>query len=120
MKYHEIKRIARELRKHQTPAEKLLWSYLCNKQLKGRKFLRQHPIIYESKRSEHFFYIPDFYCKKEMLIIELDGPVHDHQKERDRKRDLILYSRNLKVLRIKNEELADIETVLNKVSNEFK
>ena len=29
MKYHEIKKIARDLRKQQTPAEKLLWSFSC-------------------------------------------------------------------------------------------
>ena len=120
MKYYEIKKIARELRKQQTTAEILLWSFLNNKQLGGRKFLRQHPIIYESNNNEHFFYIPDFYCKREMLIIELDGPVHDNQKQRDKRRDLIIQSKNLKVLRIKNEELRNIDAVLRKISNEFK
>ena len=120
MKYHEIKKIARDLRKQQTPAEKLLWSFLCNKKLEGRRFLRQHPVIYFSSGNEHFFYIPDFYCRKEMLVVELDGPVHNHQKERDKKRDLILQSKSLKVLRINNEELMDIEKVLNKIKKEFK
>ena len=119
MKYYEIKRIARGLRNYQTSAEKLLWTFLRAKKLEGRRFLRQHPIIYESKGNEHFFYIVDFYCKKEMLIIELDGPVHDSQKERDRRRDLILQSKNLKVLRIKNAELVNIDTVLNKIIREF-
>ena len=119
MKYHEIKRIAKGLRNHQTPAEKLLWRFLRDKKLEGRRFLRQHPIIYESKGIEHFFYIPDFYCNKEKLIIELDGPVHDNQKERDRRRDLILQSKNLKVLRIKNSELVNINNVLNIIIREF-
>ena len=105
MKYYEIKKIARRLRSQQTPAEKTLWNYIRERKLMGRKFLRQHPIIYESKRNNHFFYIPDFYCMKEKLVIELDGPVHDYQKERDFRRDQILRSQNLKVLRIKNEEL---------------
>ncbi len=55
-----------------------------------------------------------------MLVIELDGPVHNHQKKRDRKRDLILQSKNLKVLRIDNEELIDIDKVLDKIKKEFK
>ena len=119
MKYQEIKKIAKGLRNHQTPSEKLLWEFLRDKKLKGRRFLRQHPIIYESKGNEHFFFIPDFYCKKEMLIVELDGPVHDTQKEMDRRRDLILQSKNFKVLRIRNSELVNIDTVLNKIAREF-
>jgi len=120
MRYHRIKKIARKLRNNPTPAESLLWSYLSNRKLEGRKFLRQHPIIYDSVNNEHFFYIPDFYCRSEMLIIELDGPIHESQKERDNKRDLILQNRNLKVLRIRNEELVNIESVLMKIKNEFK
>jgi very-short-patch-repair endonuclease len=54
-----------------------------------------------------------------MLIIELDGPIHNNQKEEDRRRDLVLQSRNLKIIRLKNEELIDIDTVLDKIVNEF-
>ena len=119
MEYYKIKKIAARLRNNQTPEEKLLWSNIRKRKLKGRKFLRQHPIIYESNKSEHFFYIPDFYCASEKLIIELDGKIHDYQKERDKKRDSILKDRELKMLRIKNEELQDIEKVLNKISKMF-
>ena len=90
MHYFEIKQIARMLRDDQTPSERLLWSYLKGRKLCCRRFLRQHPIIYESKNNHHWFYIPDFYCWEERLIIELDGPIHDVQKERDKKRDDIL------------------------------
>jgi very-short-patch-repair endonuclease len=119
MKYYEIKQIASTLRKQQTPSERLLWSYLKKRQLKGRKFLRQHPIKYESVNNEHFFFIPDFYCSQEKLIIELDGAVHINQKEKDQRRELILKSINLKVLRINNEELIDIDAVLKKISQQF-
>lgn len=119
MKYHEIKKLTRRLRRNQTPCEAILWSHLRNKQLLGRKFLRQHPIIYESNGTEHFFYVADFYCRKERLVIELDGPIHRTQIERDTKRDLILNCRDLKVLRIKNKELSDIEKVLMKIIDEF-
>ena len=73
MYYSEIKKITRKLRWEATPAEQILWRYLRRKQLCGRKFLRQHAIIYDSSGSEHFFYVPDFYCFKEKLAIELDG-----------------------------------------------
>jgi len=119
MKYHEIKKIARKLRLNQTPAERLLWSYISNRKVEGRNFLRQHPIIYDSYRNEHFFFIPDFYCRSELLIIELDGPIHKQQIERDRKRDAILKSKNYRILRIQNEELINIELVLEKIKNEF-
>ena len=76
MQYHKIKLIARKLRKNQTPAEKTLWPYLRERRLMGRRFMRQHPIIYDSKRNEHFFFVADFYCREENLVIELDGPVH--------------------------------------------
>ena len=102
MKYHAIKKIARRLRTQSTPAEKTLWFYILNRKLRGRKFLRQHPIIYESNRNNHFCYIPDFYCREESLILELDGSIHAHQKEIYARRDLILQNKNLKVLRIKN------------------
>jgi very-short-patch-repair endonuclease len=52
MKWVEIKEIATKLRNNPTPSEILLWSVIRNKQLIGRKFLRQHPIIYDSDRTK--------------------------------------------------------------------
>jgi very-short-patch-repair endonuclease len=119
MKYHKIKKIARELRRNQTAAERTLWPYISDRKLDGRKFLRQHAIIFESKNNDHAFFIPDFYCSSERLIIELDGPIHDYQKERDNWRDGILESMGYRVLRIKNEELVNIDLVLQKIRSEF-
>jgi len=45
----------------------------------------------------------------------LDGKVHDFQKEYDMQRDLIIKELNLKILRIKNEELKEPGIVLNKI-----
>ncbi len=74
-------------------------------------------MIYDTDRNsnEFFFFIPDFYCASEKLIIELDGPIHDFQKEKDYQREQILTSNNLRVLRIRNEELANIEQVKYKI-----
>ena len=119
MRYHEIKRIAKKLRNDQTPSERLLWTYLKRRKLLGRKFLRQHPIIFESKNNHHWFYVPDFYCWEERIVIELDGPIHDAQQERDAKRDEILKSQGFKILRIKNEELTNIDRVLKSISANF-
>lgn len=86
MKYFEIKELARKFRKAPTLAEKKLWSILRLRKLAGKKFLRQHPFMYEDKGKKSFF-IFDFYCAQERLAIELDGGVHDIQAKRDRERD---------------------------------
>jgi very-short-patch-repair endonuclease len=121
MKWTEIKKIAERLRNSPTASEILLWSIIRNRQLSGRKFLRQHPIIYDSNRNknEFFFFIPDFYCASEKLIIEIDGRIHDFQKEKDYRRDEILKANNLKVLRIANQDLFDIESVKTRIIEMF-
>jgi len=62
---------AKLLRSTETEAEKVLWEKLRNKQLRGFKFRRQHPIS---------LYIADFYCHKLKLIVEIDGGYH-YEKE---------------------------------------
>jgi len=120
MKYSEIKEFKQKLRKEATPSEQLLWQHIRRRQLKGRKFLRQHAIVYDSNEEEHFFFIPDFYCKDEQLVIELDGKIHDFQKAKDKNREEILKSMDITILRIKNEELSDIQKVLTKIISHFK
>ena len=116
MKFEEIKRIATKLRNNPTSEEKLLWTELRRKNLKY-KFLRQHPIIYDSANKEYFFYIPDFYCANKKLVIELDGKVHEFQKEQDVHRTEVLKGKGLHVLRIKNEELKNIEKAIKKIND---
>ncbi|MHC1775490.1 MAG: endonuclease domain-containing protein [Lentimicrobium sp.] len=117
MKWPEIKKIATRLRNNPTIEEEIMWKLLRKKQLQGRKFLRQHPIIFETNRDKNdfYFFIPDFYCAIEKLVIEIDGPIHDFQKEKDYKREEILISRGLHVLRFKNYELNNIDFVRNRV-----
>ena len=121
MKYQQIKDITRKLRYNATKYEVILWRYLRRKQLEGRKFLRQHAIIYDTVGNEHFFYVPDFYCTTEKLAVELDGEIHKFTKKHDQKRDETLTEMGIRVLRIKNEEVTEnIENVLSKIKNEFK
>ena len=119
MKYEQIKQLTQKLRHETTLSENKLWRHLRKRQLDGRKFLRQHAIIYDSIRDEHFFYVPDFYCYKENLAVELDGKIHFYTKEKDKRRDEILNGLGIKVLRFKNEELDNIEEVLNQIKKEF-
>jgi leucyl-tRNA synthetase len=115
MKYIEIKQVAGRLRKNPTASEKLMWEYLRGRKLSGYKFLRQHPLYYEHKDNEHFFFVPDFYCAELKLIIELDGEIHKERKEQDQRRAEILQNNGFKILRINNSELIDIESIESKI-----
>ncbi|MCW9708450.1 endonuclease domain-containing protein [Fodinibius salsisoli] len=119
-KWSKIRDLARRLRKHQTDAEKKLWQQLRRKQLYGYKFLRQHPIVYNKKKGQRFFFIADFYCAEAELVIELDGQIHDYQKEYDYNRDLVLQELGLEVLRLRNEELQNMDDVKQKILNSLK
>ena len=119
MKYMEYREYAHQMRLNPTAAEKKLWQYLRKKQIDGRKFIRQHPIFYEHWKYDSFCFIPDFYCFKEKLAIELDGQIHETQKDKDQRKDNILAEQGIRVLRIKNTELNDIESVLRKIKSMF-
>lgn len=115
-----ITELARDLRKNQTASEKLLWQNLRNRKLNGFKFNRQFPIVYgRNFDGTSLFFIADFYCHESKLIIELDGKIHEFQKEYDKERDAILNQLGLSVIRIKNEELENISKVLEKISSQL-
>src|SRR6266498_1952884 len=91
-------RVARMMRKHDTWAEKLMWSWLRDRRFSGYKFRRQHPFG---------AYILDFFCWEARVNIELDGFRHGFPMERtiDAKRDEWLETRGIKVLRFWNSRL---------------
>ena len=96
------KKLCRELRINQTQSEKILWKRIRNRQLLGKKFLRQHPIFYDIKGKETF-YISDFYCHELKLVIEIDGEIHRFRMKNDKERDRVLNLLGIKVIRIKSE-----------------
>lgn len=99
-----VKLTCRELRKRQTPQERLFWETVRNRQFNNYKFIRQHPIVFKYEGKERFF-IADFYCADKKLVIELDGSVHDYQQEYDTLRDYIISILGIRVVRIKNSEI---------------
>ena len=107
--------VARKLRKKMTHEERLLWSELRNKKLNGYKFLRQHPIVYDSMTVPVKFYVLDFYCDSKKAAIELEGKIHDYQISYDKKREFDIRMRGIQILRIKNSELKDIVNVKKKI-----
>jgi len=61
------------------------------------------------------FFITDFYCAERKLVVEVDGEIHKSRKYYDEQRDLILQELGVKVLRIKNDELKQMDMVLKKI-----
>ena len=118
--YMGITLLARNLRKNCTPAEVSLWNILRRKNILGYKFLRQHPIFYRIDNDWVEFYITDFYCAKLRLNIELDGPIHLYKVEYDSERDAKLRNKDIHVLRIKNEELDNINKIINDIQEIIK
>jgi len=97
---------AEELRKNMTEAELILWNKLNKKQL-GFRFKSQHPI-------EHF--IADFYCHKAKLVVEIDGKIHEKQKEYDLGRESEIEKYGITIIRFTNDEIINnIDSVLEKI-----
>jgi len=112
-----IKKNARELRRNLTDSETLLWEQLRNRRLSGLKFLRQHPIVYKADYRGLNYFIADFYCDEKKSVIELDGPIHETTNEYDKFRDEELKKLGLKTLRLKNEDLNNMDEVLIKIKS---
>lgn len=94
-----LKILANNLRHHATKAEACLWKYVLRTGLmKGYTFRRQRPVLN---------YIADFMCQPLMLIIELDGRMHDDEQVtvRDLHRQEMLEDAGYTVLRFQNEEV---------------
>ncbi len=102
----QITETCRRLRRNQTDSEKELWFRIKNRKIKGLKFLRQHPFIYQNNQLGLSYFIADFYCAEKKTIIELDGNIHINQKEYDQRRDTILNEMSIKVVRFKNDDIA--------------
>ena len=86
---------ARSMRRDLTVHEKRLWYLLRRNQL-GLHFRRQHPVGP---------FILDFYRASAKLCVEIDGPLHDEQRDYDRRRTDWLMKEGIRVLRFSVEEL---------------
>jgi very-short-patch-repair endonuclease len=98
---------AKELRREMTTAEKLLWQEVRANKL-GVRFRRQQVIA---------GFIVDFYCHKAALVVEVDGDIHDLQKEEDARREKVLSKLGLRVIRFGNDEIVmQLSAVVEKIS----
>jgi leucyl-tRNA synthetase len=100
---------AKEMRSNMTPSEKLLWEELRGGR-SGLKFRRQHII-------DRF--IVDFVCLSASVVIEVDGEIHNDQKEHDEGRTVELNRNGFQVIRFTNEEVnSDLNAVVERIISE--
>jgi very-short-patch-repair endonuclease len=99
-----MKEVARILRKNSTVAEEILWKALRGRNLDNKKFYRQYVIKIKLDKQERFF-IADFYNHESKLVVELDGKIHDNQKDYDALRTEIIECLGIKVIRFTNDEI---------------
>ncbi len=105
----QILEASRALRSDTTHAEDVLWQALRAQGLAGLRFRRQHAIGRV---------ILDFYCPAVRLAIEVDGGVHDDpsQMDRDQARTEALAGLGIRVIRFRNEEVAQqLPSVLDRI-----
>src|SRR5258708_36658774 len=95
--------IAKRLRREMTPAERRLWSAIRRNAIDGFHFRRQQVIE---------GYVVDFYCASAKLAIELEGGVHQEQWKYDEARDKSISRSGVRVLRLPNEAMFDVEAAI--------
>lgn len=112
--YERLNKFAKHNRLNTTLAELILWQNLRSKQPGEFKFRRQH-IIGQ--------YIADFVCLSKMLIIEIDGSIHQVPEniEADEIRTKWFNEQGFSVIRFKHDEVINqTENVLERILNELK
>jgi very-short-patch-repair endonuclease len=89
---------SRVLRSAETSAEAKLWGELRNRQLGGKKFVRQAPVGP---------YFVDFLCRELKLVVEVDGGTHstDAEVAADRDREAHLRRLGYRVVRAGNQDV---------------
>ena len=108
-----LKKNRKILRNNSTSAEAVLWKYLKDSQLDGKKFRRQHSVGN---------FIMDFYCPSEKLNVELDGAGHYTSEglENDKVRDEFINQLGIKIIRFENKLIFEnINSVLEKIKSNF-
>jgi very-short-patch-repair endonuclease len=87
---------AKRFRKQMTQAETAFWELVRNNKVHGFHFRRQQVIA---------GFIADFFCNQLKLIVEIDGGVHEQQKNYDVERERIISLRGLTIVRFSNAEI---------------
>lgn len=110
LEYGILKQNAKDNRNNMTEAESAFWSLAKGSGL-GEKCRRQYVIG---------DYIVDFFFRKSMLIVEIDGEYHftEEQQREDIIRQEWLTNMGYRVLRFSNKDvLFDTETTIERIKN---
>jgi very-short-patch-repair endonuclease len=91
-------KLAKYFRSHMTYAERCFWNMARRNQIGGLQFRRQQVI--------HGF-IADFYCNQIGLVVEIDGGIHEQQKDYDKLRDYIIKQYGIRVIRFTNGDVVN-------------
>ncbi len=90
---------AYEMRHNPTRAEAAMWEIL------RKQVYRNFPNHIFHRQYVQYGYILDFYCPTLRLGIEVDGSIHDSQKEYDWNRDNVLARHKIEIQRYTNDEV---------------
>ncbi|MFL5340951.1 MAG: endonuclease domain-containing protein [Gemmataceae bacterium] len=92
-----------------TTEEQLLWQRLRGNRLSKLHFRRQQVID---------GFIADFYCHAAGIVVEVDGPIHQDQREYDAGRDQVFQQRGIRALRFSNDDILNrLEIVLRQIAD---
>jgi very-short-patch-repair endonuclease/tetratricopeptide (TPR) repeat protein len=115
--YSLLKSRAEEFRSNPTQAEKVAW-----------ELFRENKTAYHIRR-QHLIgrFIVDFVNIKTKTVIEIDGDIHDYQKEDDASRTKYLTEKGFEVIKFRNEKvigdpdgfIKEVTKVLNKRGSEI-
>jgi leucyl-tRNA synthetase len=111
--WFRLKEKARDNRKEQTPAEKIIWHQIRNTKL-GVRFRRQQVINN---------YIVDFVAFSSKLVVEIDGEYHNSPEQQvyDAKRTAVLEELGFKVIRFTNDQVFEnLHYVIETINTELK
>jgi len=97
--YDIKKQFARLLRHESTEEEKIVWKMLRNRKYRNLKFRRQHVI--------------------DGFVIEIDGKIHDKQKDYDKLRQSLIETKGFRFIRITNKQLRDDEFILYRMLDKY-
>ena len=90
--------LSRDLRRRSTLTEKIAWNMLRDRRMFGYRFKRQ--VVFEG-------FVLDFFCNELRLAIEIDGPIHENQKEYDAQRQVIIEQQDVRFLRLTTQEIEE-------------
>ena len=92
----ELEAAARTMRASMTSSERVLWANLKGGRLGGARFRAQHALGQ---------LVLDFVCCRARIVVEVDGPYHEAQPQKDTERDKHLASMGYRVLRFSNKDV---------------